>query len=241
MDGPSLERNQVLGGGINSFMQTGLPIQCVGTKSHRCWMLPKLVWVFAEQRWGRKGFALGSWEDEYSGLAYHWPLDGSHSTAVSFSGLPTSTPTTAQNLALPGDSGKLCPVKGSPVRLRMLTSRAALRIIPVPCGEHFVWPGLMGSGCRERVQGQATATLSPACALSWTMGSFHKGRGLSHVSRSQSSAVAKVGQEARASGSETSQEACPSPKRKGRWCPRPAPLPRDSGATGACGRPQGTV
>ena len=100
MDGPSLERNQVLGGGINSFMQTGLPIQCVGTKSHRCWMLPKLVWVFAEQRWGRKGFALGSWEDEYSGLAYHWPLDGSHSTAVSFSGLPTTTPQ-AQAMGLP--------------------------------------------------------------------------------------------------------------------------------------------
>ena len=103
------------------------------------------------------------------------------------------------------------------------------------------WPGLMGSGCRERVQGQATATLSPACALSWTTGSFRKGRGLSHVSRSQSSAVAKVEQKARASGSETSQEACPSPKRKGRWRPRPPPLPRDSGATEACGRPQGTV
>lgn len=27
-------------------------------------MLPKLVWVFAKQWWGRKGFALGSWEDE---------------------------------------------------------------------------------------------------------------------------------------------------------------------------------
>lgn len=188
-------------------------------------------WVFAEQRWGRKAFALGSWEDGYSGLASHWPLVGS------LRGLPSSAPTAAQSLALPGDSGKRCPVKGSPV----LPSRAALRVIPGTTWRALVWLGLMDCGCRECIQGQATATLSPACALSWMTGSFRKRRGPSYVSRSQGSAVAEVGPEARASGLETSQEACPSPRRKGCWRPRPVPLPRDAGATGACGRPQGTV
>lgn len=70
---------------------------------------------------------------------------------------------------------------------------------------------------------------------------FCKGRGLSNVSRSRGSAVAEVGQEARVSGLDTSQELCPSPRGKGGWRPSRAPLPRGSGATEACGRAQGTV
>lgn len=70
--GSHWNRNQVLGGRISSFVQTGLPIQRVGTKSHHCQMLPKLVWVLAEQRWGGKGFALGAGRTS----AVAWPLTG---------------------------------------------------------------------------------------------------------------------------------------------------------------------